>query len=232
MEKEINWKNSEEYEIAITQWLIRYLRENEIRETHFSRDVGLGKGDKDARTFRKIKEGNRHWSIIDICKLAGYFKEKPSSVLAKVEEFYEKEGIVIPGKTVERIIELGITRHDPPQTLISTWRKNGKDFLFVDCDQEWKRVAARAIQRVVGMTSRQIFPFYPEVTMSFENAWKRRGEDKLTLEYKITTKIDRKLSQTKDHKRLLSINSKFVPPDFIVVYVDDISDKETGRDLQ
>ena len=109
MKHKINWNDNETYELAITQWLVKYLRENNIKETHFSRDAGLGKSETDARTFRKLKEGKRHWSITDLCKLAGYFNLTPSEVLGRIESFYKTEGVVIPGKTVERIIELGFT---------------------------------------------------------------------------------------------------------------------------
>ena len=89
MTKQIHWSDAEAYELAITQWLVKTLRESDIKETHFSREAGLGKGEMDARTFRKLKEGKRHWSMIDLCKLAGYFDIKPSEILSKVELFYQ-----------------------------------------------------------------------------------------------------------------------------------------------
>ena len=96
--------------MAITQWLVKHLREKDIRETHFSRDAGLGKSEKDARTFRKLKEGKRHWSIVDLCKVAYYFNEAPSAILSKVEQFYQAEGIVHPEKAGEKIIGMGLAR--------------------------------------------------------------------------------------------------------------------------
>ncbi len=223
MKTKIKWNHSDEYEMAIIQWLVKYLKEKEIKETHFSRDAGLGKSDTDARTFRKLKEGNRHWSIIDICKLANYFDESPSAILSRVEDFYEKEGIVIPGKTVERLLELGFTQDKNPPTLISTWQKKGKSFFFMDCDPDWKKVAASVIQRIVGMNSKQIFPYYPEVTESFERAWKLKGEDKITIEYQSKSNIEKKLLKSNDEKRMLMLNAKFVPPNYVVAYVDDIT---------
>ncbi|MBU2513594.1 hypothetical protein KJ966_19810 [bacterium] len=224
MKSKIKWNHSDEYELAITQWLIKYLKEKDIKETHFSRDAGLGKSDTDARTFRKLKEGNRHWSIIDICKLANYFDESPSVILSRVEEFYENEGIVIPGKTVERILDLGFNQDKNPPTLISTWQKKGKSFIFMDCDPDWKKVATNVIQRIVGMNSKQIFPYYPEVTESFERAWKLKGEDKISIEYQTKSNIEKALLKSDDEQRMLRINSKFVPPDYVVAYVDDITE--------
>ncbi len=222
MDSTIRWKDSEAYELAITQWLIKTLHESEIKETHFSRDAGLGRNDTDARTFRKIKEGNRHWSIVDLCKLAAYFNLKPSDVLSRVEAFYEEEGIVIPGKTVERIIELGFSKQQNTPTLISTWKKKGKGFYFLDCDPSWKKEATGVISRIIGMTSKQIFPYHPEITTSFQNAWDQKGEDAIELEYGVSKKINNQ-GEKPDGLRTLRVNSKFVPPDFIVVYVDDVS---------
>ncbi len=223
METKIKWNNSDEYELAITQWLVKHLKEKDIKETHFSRDAGLGRSDTDARTFRKLKEGNRHWSIIDLCKLAYYFGERPSAILTKIEEFYEKEGIVIPGKTLERILDLGFTQDKNPPTLISTWQKKGKSFSFLDCDPDWKKVAADVIQRIIGMNSKQIFPYYPEVTESFQRAWNLKGEDKITIEYRSRSDIEKKLLKSRDDNRMLVVNSKFVPPNYVVAYVDDIT---------
>ena len=222
MDSTVKWKDSEAYELAITQWLVKTLQEREIKETHFSRDAGLGRNDTDARTFRKIKEGNRHWSIVDLCKLAGYFGLKPSDVLSRVETFYEKEGVVIPGKTVERIIELGFSKKENTPTLISTWQKKGKGFYFLDCDPSWKKEATGIIPRIIGMTSKQIFPYHPEITASFQKAWANKGENAIELEYSGKKKKKKQGSKT-DKLRILRVNSKFVPPDFIVVYVDDIS---------
>lgn len=220
MKTEIKWKDSETYEVAITQWLIKYLKDNDIKETHFSRDAGLGKNDTDARTFRKLKAGNRHWSMVDICKLAGYFNVKPSAILARVEQFYEKAGIVIPGKTVEKIIEIGLAENSSAPSLISTWVKKGKSFYFLDCDPKWKSAAPELLQRVMDMTSKQIFPFYPEITSSFGRAWKNKGEDTIQVEYKTSNQKSSKNPSA--GKRLLSINSKFVPPNFVVAYVNEI----------
>jgi hypothetical protein len=221
MKTDSKWKNSEGYELAITQWLVKYLKDNNIMETHFSRDAGLGKSETDARTFRKLKEGNRHWSIVDLCKLASYFEIKPSKILEKVEEFFAKEGIVIPGKTVERIIELGFNQEKNPPTLISTWQKKGRSFVFLDCDPDWKKVAAHVFPRLIGMNSKQIFPYLPEVSESFVRAWKRKGEDKIEIEYTPKSGKEVNAGNSLNNCHLLRINSKFVPPDFIVVYVDD-----------
>ncbi len=223
MKTKIKWNHSEEYELAITQWLVKFLKEKDIKETHFSRDAGLGKSDTDARTFRKLKEGKRHWSIVDICKLAGYFNESPSSILARVEDFYQNEGIVIPGKTVERFLDLGFSQRKDPPTLISTWQKKGKSFVFMDCDPDWKKVANNVIQRIVGMNSKQIFPYLPEVTESFERAWDLKGEDLISIEYISKLKPEKRQLKPDQDKRMLVINSKFVPPNYLVAYVDDKS---------
>lgn len=218
MKPEINWKNGDFYEMAITQWLVRYLRENNIKETRFSREAGLGKNDRDARTFRKIKEGKRHWSMIDLCKLAGYFGIRPSEVLEQVETFVRKKGVVIPGKTVERIIDLGFSAVDSP-TLISTWQKKGKSFVFLDCDPDWKRVSSNMLQRVIGMTSKQIFPDNHEVTEAFEQAWEKKGESKITVVYGRPAG-NGQMEQAESGGRLLTMDARFVPPNHIVAYAE------------
>ncbi len=226
--KKIKWSNSEEYEIAMTQWIVKHLRENGIKETHFSREAGLGKNETDARTFRKIKEGKRHWSIVDLCKLAGYFGEKPSAILAKIEKHYETEGIIVPGKTAEQIISLGLLQENKSATLISSWKKKGKSFIFENCDPDWKKVAKGEISRIIGMTAKEIFPDYYEIIPSFERAWKTRGGDTIEIWYKTKSSLEKRLldSESIAEKRLLSIHSVFVPPDGIVVYVEDITEKK------
>ncbi|MBU3914557.1 hypothetical protein KKA14_03400 [bacterium] len=228
--KKIKWNNTEEYEIAMTQWIIRHLRANDIKETHFSREAGLGKNETDARTFRKIKEGKRHWSIVDLCKLAEYFGEKPSAILAKIETYYETEGINLPGKTAEQIISLGLSRENKSTTLISSWKKKGKSFIFENCDPDWKKIAKGEISRIIGRTAKEIFPDYSEIIASFERAMKTRGGDTIEIWYKIKSSLEKRLldSESNAEKRLLSVHSVFVPPDGIVVYVEDITDKEGG----
>ena len=129
--------------------------------------------------------------------------------------------LVIPGKTVERIIDLGFSMVSSP-TLISTWQKKGKAFVFLDCICTGK-ASTNMIQRVVGMTSKQIFP-RPEVTDSFEQAWKRRG-NKITVKYGHLDDSEKKTG----FEGFLTMNSRFVPPDFIVVYVEEASDTANRR---
>ena len=224
MEKQPEYLDGDAYEMAMTQWLVKHLRENDIRETHFSRDAGLGKSETDARTFRKLKEGKRHWSMVDLCKVSAYFNETPSAILSKVERFYREEGIVHPGKAGERIMGLGLAGEINTTHLISTWKKKGRAFFLKDCDPEWKKVTDGEINKLIGRTSKEIFPAYPEVTAALSKAWKEQNNVSMTLWYDIKTSLARKILQSEPRKRLLAVNATFVPPDSIVAYVKDITE--------
>ena len=228
MESKINYNNSDAYETAITQWLVKHLRENDIKETHFSREARLGKNETDARTFRKLKEGKRHWSIVDLCKVADYFDDTPSSILSKVEQFYHEEGIVHPEKAGDTIIGMGLTQDINTPHLISTWKKKGKAFVLVDCDPDWKKVTKGEINKIIGMASKEIFPAYPEVTVALEKAWREQSNVSMTLWYDIKTELAQKILQSEPRKRLLAVDAMFVPPDSIVAYVKDITSDETS----
>jgi len=225
MESNLKW-NSEEYELAITQWVVKTLKELGIKETRFSRDAGLGKSETDARTFRKIKQGKRHWSMADLCKLATYFKEDPSSVLKKVEKLYRTEGIALPGKTADKIISMGLNQSKDSPTLISTWKKKGKLFILMDCDPEWKKSAQGEIGLIIGMSSKEIFPDYPEITTTLESAWEKKGGEATTLWYTLKTRLVKKVLQSDVDKKFISFNAIFVPPDSIVAYAKDVTADE------
>ncbi len=233
MDSKLKW-NSEEYELAITQWVVKTLKELGIKETRFSRDAGLGKSETDARTFRKIKQGKRHWSMADLCKLATYFEENPSSILKKIEKLYRTEGIAMPGKTAEKIISMGLNQSKDSPTLISTWQKKGKLFLLMDCDPEWKKSAQGEIGLIIGMSSKEIFSDYPEITTTLENAWKKKGGEAITLWYTLKTSLVKKMLLSDVDKKFISFNAIFVPPDSIVAYAQDVTsddnvDKHPGK---
>lgn len=216
--------NSEEYEIAITQWIIRRLREMGIRETHFSRNAGLGKSETDARTFRKIKEGKRRWSVVDLCKVAGFFNETPAAILKQVETFYASEGIVRPGITAEKIFSMGFAGKKKGGPLISTWKKKGKTFALVDCDPEWKKATGGSFSMIMGMNSSDIFKPYPEVTALFEDAFKKNGVSSLHVWYGRRKRINLPSGETETTERwLIFIEAVFVPPDGVVVYAKDVT---------
>ncbi len=211
----------DDYETAITQWIIKMLKEKGIKETHFSRDAGLGKSETDARTFRKIKQGKRHWSIVDLCKVASYFNIDPSLVLSKVEKFYKTQGIVRPGETAEKIIGLGFSQNTESPVLISTWQKKGKTLVLTDCDPEWKKSTRGEFAMIIGMTSREIFPAYPEVTNTLQKALKNQGEASTTVLYRLKTGFEKKILQDDVDEKLVSLKATFVPPDLVVAYTKD-----------
>ncbi len=222
MESKLKW-NSEEYELAITQWVVKTLKELGIKETRFSRDACLGKSETDARTFRKIKQGKRHWSMADLCKLATYFEESPSSVLKKIEKLYKTEGIALPGRTAEKIISMGLNQNKDSPTLISTWQKKGKLFILTDCDPEWKKSAQGEINLIIGMSSKEIFSEYPEITTTLESAWRKKGGEAIKLWYTLKTRLVKKVLLSDKDKKFISLNAIFVPPDSIVAYAKDVT---------
>ncbi len=221
----IKW-DSEEYEIAITQWIVKRLKTLKIKETHFSRNAGLGKNETDARTFRKIKEGKRRWSIVDLCKISSFFNENPSSLLSRVEKFYKTEGILIPGKTAVNIFGMGLLQNKESLTLISTWEKKGKNFILKDCDPDWKKSTNGKFAAIIGLTSKEIFPGHPEVTKAFESAWEKRAEERATICYEVKTSLEKKIFQSNEAKRTLLFNVLFVPADTVVVYAKDITNEK------
>jgi hypothetical protein len=216
--------NGSDYERGMTRWLVRYLKKQDIRETHFSREAGLGKGGSGARTFRKIKAGDRHWSLIDLCKVAAYFDKTPSEIMAEVERFFQAEGLLHPSRTVAKIIDMGLAGTDREPILISTWRQSGTDFVLVDCDAEWKRCAKGEIRWFIGLGSREIFEAYPEVSKTLQRAWQTRQQASTQFWYRPITELARKVLCTNSAKRYLSATAVFVPPDMVVTYTRDLTD--------
>lgn len=195
-----------------------------IKETHFSRNAGLGKSETDARTFRKIKEGKRRWSMVDLCKIAGFFGETPASVLEKVETFFQAEGIVRTGITAEKIFSMGFAGKKKGEPLISTWQKTGKNYELIDCDPGWKKSTGGEFSMIIGMNSRDIFQPYPEVTKLLEDAWKTRGVSTLHVWYGRQKKTSLATGESEITKKwLIAVEAIFAPPDFVVAYVKDVT---------
>ena len=96
----------------------------------------------------------------------------------------------------------------------------------MDCDPEWKKVTNGEISKLIGMTSKEIFPAYPAVTAALSKAWKDQNNVSMTLWYDIKTILAQKILQSEPRKRLLAVNATFVPPDSIVAYVNDITGDE------
>jgi hypothetical protein len=229
MAAKIKWNDSDAYETAITQWIVRHLKEKGVRETHFSREAGLGRSETDARTFRKLKEGKRHWTVVDLCKVAAYFGASPSGILSKVERFYRSEGIVQPDRIAEQMLNLGVERSTGVSPLISTWQKKGRSFVLVDCDEAWKKAAKGELNRVIGLTSKEVFAPYPKVQRLFDRVWKHRQREATEIWYQIKTSLEKKVFLTDSERRLFSINLTYVPPNLIVVYAEDITRKNDDR---
>jgi len=223
--------NGPDYERGITRWLVSYLKRQDIKETHFSREAGLGKGGSDARTFRKIKAGDRHWSLIDLCKVAAYFDKTPSAIMAEVECFCQAEGALYPSRTAAKVIDMGLAGAENESILISTWRQSGSDFVLVDCDAQWKRVAKGEIRWLIGLRSREIFDAYPEVSRTLQRAWKTRQQAATQFWYRPVTKLAQKVLCTKSNRKYLSATAVFVPPDMVVVYTQDLTDVQESDSL-
>jgi hypothetical protein len=79
--------DTEDFQKAITDWLIDELDKRAIRHAVFSREAGLDKT-RDGRIFRKAKEGVRNWKIADLCKLADYFGLSPAYIIKEIEKRY------------------------------------------------------------------------------------------------------------------------------------------------
>lgn len=208
--------NSQDYETALTQWIVRQLADQGVPEARFSREAGLGKSETDGRTFRKIKQGKRHWSITDLCKIASWFNEPPSAILEKAEAFYQQEGILKP-ESLEKLMMRGASEGAP---LISTWQKKGKQFILTEADPAWKKAAADDFSVLMGKTSQEIFRKYPAVTMVLEEAVKKTGQAETIVTYNLKSAMDKKLLPAENGTNCLvfRLNAVFVPPASIVLY--------------
>ena len=215
-----------DYERVMTRWLVRHLKREGVRETHFSRQVGLGKGASGERTFRKIKEGKRHWSLIDLCKVADHLGESPSDLLARVERFYREEGLMHPSRAAANALGMGLAGAGRAPVLIATWRREGADFILVDCDAEWKKLAQGEIRWLIGLTSREIFEAYPQVTETLERVWQTRQESDTAFWYRPASRLARKVLGSDSARKYLSATATFVPPDMVVSYTRDLTEAE------
>ncbi len=213
------------YEAAITQWVIHQLQERGIRETHFSRRAGLGKNETDGRTFRKIKQGKRRWSLTDICKAASFFDLTPASLLARVETFYHEYGIMRP-ESVEKIMSSGVDAGSGQSPLISTWQKKGKNFLLIDTDPAWRQAAREELAVIIGKSSRDIFRQYPAVTKVIEEAWKKGSQASTRVAYTIKTGLEKKLLASEAAMSHLEfrLTAVFVPSEQVVVYAHPLAE--------
>jgi len=223
--------NGPDYERGMTRWLVRYLKEQDIRETRFSREAGLGKGGSAARTFRKIKAGERHWSLIDLCKVAACFDKSPSAVMAEVERFCQAEGLLHPSRTAAKVIGMGLAGVENTPILVSTWRRLGTDFVLLDCDAAWKKAANDEIRWLIGLGSREIFEAYPQVSKTLERAWRNRHQASTAFWYHPTTSLARKVLGTAGGRKYLSATAVFVPPDMVVTHTRDLTEMQASDPL-
>lgn len=211
--------NSDLYETALTQWIVKQLEKEGITETHFSRSAGLGKNETDGRTFRKIKQGKRRWSMTDLCKVAGFFDLSPAAILAKVEAFYSEYGIMRP-ESLEKIMACGVDAAGRDAPLVSTWQKKGKKIILIDGDPDWKKAANGEFAVIIGKTCRELFRHNPEVTEVLETAWQKKAQAETQVSYNINNESARKLlSVSRDNTRLLfRLTAVFAPPENIILY--------------
>ena len=89
---------------AVTDWLIETLDEADIKHARFAYDVGLTT-QTDGKLLRNAKTGSRKWTMIDICKIANYFNEHPSYIIAKIEVYYEKNRDSIQKKIFQKALQ-------------------------------------------------------------------------------------------------------------------------------
>jgi len=79
----VSYNNFPKY---FTKWLINELDLRKIKYQTFAIDAKITGG---GRSFRALREGKRKISFDDLLKIAIYFNEYPSIILAKAELFYK-----------------------------------------------------------------------------------------------------------------------------------------------
>ena len=83
------------FQMAFTDWLIEYLDDRDIKHCVFAYDAKLTSV-KDGKILRQAKKYKRKWTIIDLCKIANYFKTTPSHIIALIELYYKISKIERP----------------------------------------------------------------------------------------------------------------------------------------
>lgn len=80
--------NGKKFERQFSFWIESELDRMKIGYSTFAKEIDFSGG---ARSFRDIrskeKDAHRKWTLDDIIKIANYFNESPSIILAKVELF-------------------------------------------------------------------------------------------------------------------------------------------------
>ncbi|MFQ5596124.1 MAG: ATP-binding protein, partial [Anaerolineae bacterium] len=101
-----------------------------------------------------------------------------------------------------------------------TWQREGNDFVLVDCNDAAFEITQGLVVNLIGITASELHQDTPEV------------QEDLARCYTEMTPIEREMSyefKTTGETRQLAVKYAFVPPDLVLVHIEDITERKQAQ---
>lgn len=101
------------------------------------------------------------------------------------------------------------------------WRRENDDFTFVDFNEAAREMTLDNVQHAIGEKVSQYYKDRPEVIADFQKCWRTKNLIKREMQYTL---------KTTERQLWLNVTYAFVPPDMIMVFTEDISERKMAEE--
>jgi len=102
-----------------------------------------------------------------------------------------------------------------------TWQKKGEDFVLVNYNDAAEKITRGKISNYLGITVTEMYGDNPEIMKDFLHCFTTNNIVRREMTYHF---------QTTGKEAFLMVSYSFVPPDFILVYTQDITQRKRAED--
>lgn len=103
-----------------------------------------------------------------------------------------------------------------------TWKRQGDDFVLLDYNDAGFEVTQGGISRLLGQTSRQLYPHLPDVCEDMERCFREQRTIRREVSHRLISP---------DTQRCLNVAYVFVPPDMVMVHTDDVTKRKQAEEV-
>ena len=98
-----------------------------------------------------------------------------------------------------------------------TWKKSGDDYILADYNKATEDFTRGLISKSVGKPASELYHDRPDIIQNIKECYKEKGF--------ICNEISYRMFTTEEHKHI-SLSCAFVPPDMVMVHMEDITEKK------
>ena len=103
---------------------------------------------------------------------------------------------------------------------IYIWKKAGKEFVLTDFNDAAMAITANKIVNFKGQTARKMYSHMPDIYQDIETCHRTRKSIRRELDFHF---------RSTGKNRILCATYGFVPPDFVVIYTEDVTDRKNAE---